>query len=144
MDRVGIYLMRLFYMLITLYNFKIYHRLSCFKGCPGNQEKFGEGGCREPCLMITNTKTEVIQRNKTILQSDYVILYYNETFSSPASTTLATLTHSWTQVVLTVEIVWEGMIAVIWSREIHDSVRWNCSSWEEQSKNGMWIFWFPV
>lgn len=44
MDRVGIYLMRLFYMLITLYNFKIYHRLSCFKGCPGNQEKFGEGG----------------------------------------------------------------------------------------------------
>ena len=65
------------------------------------------------CLMITNTKTEVIQRNKTILQSAYVILYYNEAFSSPASTTLTTLTHSWTQVVLTVEIVWEGMIAVI-------------------------------
>lgn len=144
MDRVGIHLMRLYFICwlsCTILRFTIDYRV--LKVVQETRRNFLGGG-REPCLMITNTKTEVIQRNKTILQSDYVILYYNEAFSSPASTTLATLTHSWTQVVLTVEIVWEGMIAVIWSREIHDSVRWNCSSWEEQSKNGMWIFWFPV
>lgn len=38
--------------------------------------------------MVTNTKTEVKERNKTILQRDDVILYCNEASSSPASTTL--------------------------------------------------------
>lgn len=73
------------YVLIKLYNFKIYHWISCFKGCPGNQESFL---CREPCLVITNTKTEVKPKNETILQTDCVILCYNETFSSPASAIL--------------------------------------------------------
>lgn len=145
MDRVGIHLMRLYFICwlsCIILRFTINYPV--LKVVQETRRKFFFFFCREPCLMIINTKTEVIQRNKTILQSDYVILYYNEAFSSPASTTLTTLTHSWTQVVLTVEIVWEGMIAVIWSWEIQDSARWNCSSWEEQSKNRMWIFWSPV